>query len=60
MGITPPATDEQSNITPDVGRSSPTGMQRPQHGECDSEETACLDDVLQDAALRDSVLRTPR
>lgn len=60
MGATPAATPELSDTTPDLGHASPNGMHRPQHGECDSEETACLDEVLHDAALRDSVLRTPR
>jgi hypothetical protein len=37
-----------------------TGMHRPGHSELDTEETACLDEVLHEAALRESVLRVPR
>jgi hypothetical protein len=39
---------------------SPTGMHRPGHCESDTEGTACLDEILHDAALRDSSLRVPR
>jgi hypothetical protein len=37
-----------------------SGMHRPGHGVLDTEETACLDEVMHEAALRDSALRTPR
>ncbi|WP_139350249.1 hypothetical protein [Rhodanobacter sp. C03] len=40
--------------------TSPTGMHRPPHCALDTEETACLDEVLHEAALRESMLRTPR
>lgn len=46
------ATSEAANPT--------TGMHRPGHSELDTEETACLDEVLHEAALRESVLRIPR
>jgi hypothetical protein len=59
MGATGPVNPDFANTPPEVGHS-PTGMHRPQHGECDSEETAFQDELLHDAALRDSVLRTPR
>jgi hypothetical protein len=37
-----------------------TGMHRPGHCALDTEETACLDEVLHEAALRESTLRLPR
>lgn len=40
--------------------TSSTGMHRPPHCVLDTEETACLDEVQHDAALRESMLRTPR
>lgn len=39
---------------------SPTRMHRPAPCALDTEETACLDEVQHEAALRESVLRTPR
>jgi hypothetical protein len=39
---------------------SPTGMHRPGHSASDTEETACLDEILHEAALRESTLRSPR
>lgn len=39
---------------------SGTGMHRPGHSALDAEETACLDEVQLEAALRDSTLRVPR
>jgi hypothetical protein len=59
MGMTGPANTDFNSTTPEVTHS-PTGMHRPEHSEFDTEETACQDEVLHDAALRDSVLRTPR
>ena len=59
MGMTGPVNTDFANTTSEVSHS-PVGMHRPEHGEFDSEETACQDEVLHDAALRDSVLRTPR
>ena len=40
--------------------NSPTGMHPPPHCALDTEETACLDEVQHEAALRESVLRSPR
>lgn len=40
--------------------TSPTGMHRPPHCVHDTEETACFDEVRHEAALRESVLRSPR
>jgi hypothetical protein len=37
-----------------------TGMHRPGQCALDTEETACLDEVLHEAALRESTLRSPR
>ncbi|WP_266170502.1 hypothetical protein [Dyella subtropica] len=39
---------------------SPTAMQRPRHSALDTIETAALDEVQHEAALRESVLRSPR
>jgi len=38
----------------------PAGMHQPAHGPLDTIETTAADEVLHDAALRDSTLRTPR
>ena len=59
MGATGPVNPDFAS-TPSEISHSPTGMQRPLHGEFDSEETAYQDEVQHDTALRDSVLRTPR
>ena len=59
MGVTEPVTPDSAETPPEVSHS-PTGMRRPGHSESDSEETAFADEIRHDAALRDSVLRTPR
>lgn len=51
--------DLNKNGTTEV-TTSPTGMHRPPHCALDTEETACLDEVQHDAALRESALRAPR
>jgi hypothetical protein len=38
----------------------PGGMHRPRHSALDTEDVAAHDEVLHEAALRDSALRTPR
>ena len=59
MGATGPANPDFASTPPEISHS-PTAMQRPLHGEFDSEETAYQDEAQHDTALRDSVLRTPR
>lgn len=39
---------------------APTTMRRPAHSVLETEATACLDEVLHEAALRESALRPPR
>jgi len=39
---------------------SPTGMHHPAHGVLDNVDIAGHDEVDHDAALRDSILRTPK
>jgi hypothetical protein len=52
-------TDLDKNGTAQV-TTSQTGMHRPPHCTLDTEETACLDEVRHEAALRESALRPPR
>jgi hypothetical protein len=47
---------EGANETP----ASPGSMHRPGHSALDTEDVAARDEVLHEAALRDSCLRTPR
>jgi hypothetical protein len=42
------------------GALTATGMHRPEHGVLDAIETAVHDEVLHDAALRQSAVRKPR
>jgi len=51
--------DHNKNHAVDIG-ASPIAMHRPQHSVLDTEGTACLDEVLHEAALRESALRAPR
>ncbi|HEY1589555.1 MAG TPA: hypothetical protein VGG00_07455 [Rhodanobacter sp.] len=51
--------DLNKSVTSEATTAS-TGMHRPPHCALDTEETACLDEVQHEAALRDSVLRVPR
>jgi hypothetical protein len=51
--------DLNKGVTVEVS-TSPTGMHRLPHCALDTEKTACLDEVQHEAALRESILRTPR
>lgn len=53
------AADPNNSHVADIA-ASPSAMHRPKNGVLDTEETACLDEVLHEAALRDSALRAPR
>lgn len=57
----PTAVDPEFDPSGIPGAVNPaTGLHHPGHSALDMAETAELDEVLHDAALRDSVLRTPR
>ncbi|MBB6241449.1 hypothetical protein HDE79_000883 [Rhodanobacter sp. MP1X3] len=60
MSATGAVNSDFNNAATSETVNSPTGMHRPGHSELDTEETACLDEVLHEAALRDSMLRPPR
>lgn len=49
------STESTAAVPPSAG-----GMHRPTHSAVDTIDIAAADDVLHDAALRDSALRVPR
>ena len=55
------ATDSASSQGEAAGSAAPGAtMHRPQHGVLDTVETAAFDEILHEAALRESALRPPR
>ncbi|MFK2899619.1 hypothetical protein ISP15_04660 [Dyella jejuensis] len=50
-----------TEINPTTGMpASPAGMHRPHHDAVDTADIAAHDEVLHDAALRESMVRMPR
>jgi len=55
-----PAETESSTENTSDAAVSPGSMHRPAHSPLDTTDIAATDDVLHDAALRNSTLRVPR
>ncbi|TCV97158.1 hypothetical protein EC912_101153 [Luteibacter rhizovicinus] len=60
MSTNTPADVNHTNGGTAEVTDSTTGMHRPGHSVLDTEETAGLDEVLRESALRDSAVRMPR
>jgi hypothetical protein len=59
MSNKPADTESSTESTPDA-QVPPGSMHRPAHSPLDTIDIAATDDVLHDAALRNSSLRVPR